>query len=286
LKQKRKFYYWIIIVLCTFLPWVIESILQEEMDKLSMFLWSIYLIPNFLLMYMYPKWKVIFGSMLFYSFLKYSYEFYFEDVFSDRIETMALFLSSIVNGAILITVGYFNMRYHQLFTHVQKLSLVDPLTGLFNRRYFNLYLEKAILLCEKDFLVLVMIDIDHFKNINDQYGHQCGDEALKHISDIIKNNIRNSDGYVRFGGEEFAIILPNTNLERGLAFAERIRAAVDQSTFTYKNNQIHFTISLGVSLYSGETEEEFIEKTDKALYQAKENGRNQVVAYHNIQSFP
>ena len=124
-----------------------------------------------------------------------------------------------------------------------------------------------------------MIDIDCFKKVNDNYGHLCGDDALKHISEIIKRNVRNSDAYVRFGGEEFAIILPNTHLDEGRILAERIREAVEQSDFTYNNEHIHISISMGVSLYEGEKVEGFIEKADKALYRAKENGRNQVVVF-------
>lgn len=224
---------------------------------------------------MYPKWKAIIGAAVFYSFLKYALEF--NEIKSDKIEIIALVSGSFVNGAILFMVGYFRIKYDKLLMEVRKLTLIDSLTGLYNRRYFDLYLEKAIPLSQSSSLVLMMLDIDLFKKINDRYGHQCGDEALKHIADIIKHNVRNSDGYVRFGGEEFAIIIPNTALEKAQNMAEQIRNVVDQSPFIYNDNQIHFTISIGVALYSGETAEAFIEKADKGLYQAKENGRNQVV---------
>jgi diguanylate cyclase (GGDEF)-like protein len=102
---------------------------------------------------------------------------------------------------------------------------------------------------------------------------------LKHISEIIKANVRNSDAYVRFGGEEFAIILSNTHLEEGKILAERICEAVEQSDFTYHNEHIHISISMGVSMYEREKVEGFIEKADKALYSAKENGRNQVMVF-------
>ena len=186
-----------------------------------------------------------------------------------------------MNGAILITVSYLQLRHNKLLKHTQKLIIIDSLTGLYNRRYFDLYLEKTIPLSLRidSPLTLMMIDIDHFKKINDNYGHLCGDEALKHISEIIKRNVRNSDAYVRFGGEEFAIILPNTHLDEGQILAERIRKAVEQADFTYHNENIHISISMGVSLYDGENVEDFIEKTDKALYSAKENGRNQVVVF-------
>ena len=102
---------------------------------------------------------------------------------------------------------------------------------------------------------------------------------MNHISGIIKRNVRKSDAYVRFGGEEFAIILPNTNLDEGQIIAERIREDVKRSDCIYNNERIKLTISAGVSLYSGETVAEFIEKTDKALYMAKENGRNRIAVF-------
>jgi two-component system cell cycle response regulator len=273
---KRTHIYWLIIILFTVLPAIIDINLPKEFARLSTFMWSLFLIPSVLLMVMYPKWKVIFGSVLFYSLLKYTAEL-FDGTSFNKIKVIVLLLDSLINGAILLTVGYFRLRYNKLLFQVQKLTLTDSLTGLYNRRYFDFYMEKVIPLSQKSRLVLLIMDIDYFKNINDHHGHQCGDEALKHISEIIRSNVRKSDGYVRFGGEEFAVILPNTDLKTGQTIAERICVAVDNSKFTYKNKQIHFTISVGVALYSGEKEEEFIEKADKALYRAKEHGRNKVV---------
>jgi two-component system cell cycle response regulator len=252
--------------------------LGEQTERLSTFVWSLYLIPNILIMNKYPKWKVIIGTAIFYSLLKYTSHF-FEDHFADKLEMNILIIGSFVNGLILFTVSYFQLKYKKLLKQVQKLTIIDPLTGLYNRRYFDLYMEKAIPLSQRNSLVLIILDIDDFKKINDKYGHLGGDEALKHMSKMIKSCVRKSDGYVRFGGEEFAIILPNTDLTKGRIFAERIRAAVDQSEFPYKNDFIHFTISIGVTMYDGENVEEFIENADKALYRAKENGRNQVVVF-------
>lgn len=231
-------------------------------------------------MIMYPKWKAIIGTAFFYSVLKFATYFFNYDSIS-KIETVALILESFVNGTILITVSYFRLRYNKLIIQMKKLVIVDSLTGLYNRRYFDLYLEKTIPLSQRvnSPLILIMIDIDYFKKINDNYGHLCGDEALKHISEIIKGNVRISDASVRFGGEEFAIILPNTQLGEGKLLAERIREAVEQSDFTYHNKHVHISISLGVSVYEGGKVEGFIEKADKALYRAKKNGRNQVMVF-------
>jgi diguanylate cyclase (GGDEF)-like protein len=272
---KRRNIYWSLIVLLTALPVILDINFREGLARLSTFIWSLFLVPNILIMIMYPKWKTLIWAAVFFSILKYTIEFS-EGVPNDKKELIILISGSFVNGAVLLTVGYFGIRYAKLLLEVQKLTLTDTLTGLYNRRYFDFYMEKAIPLSYRSSLVLIMVDIDHFKKLNDQYGHQCGDVALKHFSAILRKSVRKSDGYVRFGGEEFAIILPNTDLDEGQTFAERMRTAVENSISFYQNKPIHFTISIGVALHGDESVEEFIENADKALYRAKENGRNRV----------
>jgi diguanylate cyclase (GGDEF)-like protein len=277
---KRKGLYSIIFLFTVF-PVIIDTILAEEASKQYPFIWSIFLIPTILIMNMYPKWIVIIGSGVFYSFLKFTIEFTQKNHL-DKIEIIALILGSLVNWSIILTVGYIIINSYKLFLKVEELTITDALTGINNRRYFDIFMEKTIPFNKimNSPLILILLDIDHFKKINDKYGHQCGDEALKHTSNIIKSNVRNSDAFVRFGGEEFAIILPNTDFDEGIIIAEHIRKAVEKSEFTYYNDCINFTISVGVSCYSGEKVKEFIEKTDKALYKAKENGRNQIAIFN------
>jgi diguanylate cyclase (GGDEF)-like protein len=277
---RKNYLLWSIVVFFTILPVIIHFNLKEELQRFSTFIWSLYLIPNIMIMILYPKWKVIAGTALFFSVFKYTAYFFEEDSIS-KIEVLALILESFVNGVLLFVISYLHLRHNKLLKQMQKLIIIDSLTGVYNRRYFNIYMEKTIALSQRinSPLTLIMIDIDYFKKINDNYGHLCGDEALKHISEIIRRNVRNSDAYVRFGGEEFVIILPNTHLDEGQILAERIREAVEQSEFTYNNEHIHISISMGISLYEGEKIEGFIEKADKALYRAKENGRNQVVVF-------
>ncbi|MHC0038887.1 GGDEF domain-containing protein [Pseudoneobacillus sp. C159] len=274
----RKILYLLVMVVISILPIIIHVHLSEEMRRLSTFVWSIYLIPNILIVIMYPKWKVAVGVACFYSLLKYGTYFWGEG-FSSSIELIALFLESLMNGAILLTVTHFRMEHIRVLKKMQKLVIIDSLTGLYNRRYFDLILEKVIPYSQRENspLILIMLDIDYFKKVNDHHGHQCGDEVLKQISNIIKTNVRSSDAYVRFGGEEFAIVLPNTEVGEGIRLAENIRKEVEQSSFTYKNERISITISMGLSKYQGEIVQEFIGKADKALYKAKENGRNQVI---------
>lgn len=168
---------------------------------------------------------------------------------------------------------------------LQKLRLErneDPLTGLLNRRALTDQIEylrrnpislNAVVIC----------DLDHFKKINDEYGHHVGDLALKHISKILKNNVRlrNSsyqyDTISRIGGEEFMIILPNTTQELAVATAERIRSSVDNMPFIFEGVQIYLTMSLGVSFFHFYTEfDEAIQNADQQLYRAKSLGRNRV----------
>ncbi|MEC5424717.1 GGDEF domain-containing protein [Virgibacillus sp. C22-A2] len=189
---------------------------------------------------------------------------------------------SVINWSVVLSVGYFMNKSSKLLNKVEELTITDALTGIYNRRYFDFIMEKTIPFSKKNNtpLIFMLLDIDHFKKVNDNFGHQCGDEALKHISDIIGSNVRDTDAFVRFGGEEFAVIMPNTDVDEGLIIAELIREAIEKSGFTYNNERIYFTISIGVSSYNGEEIEEFIEKTDTALYKAKENGRNQIAIFN------
>lgn len=273
----RKVLIYLLISLCTVSIVFIDTTLSEEASRHYPFIWSISLIPIILISYMYPKWTVVIGSGIFYSFLKYSTEFG-QKINPDNYEISGLILGSIINWAITLTVGYFIIKSYKLLLKVEELTITDALTGIYNRRYFDFFMEKTLPISKmgNTSLTFLMLDIDHFKKVNDIYGHQCGDEALIHTSNIIKSNIRESDAFVRFGGEEFSVIMPNTDVTEGLIIAERIRKAIERSGFTYKNERIHLTISIGVSVYSGEKVEEFIEKTDNALYKAKGNGRNQI----------
>lgn len=275
-KNRNKFTL-IIVFLFTVALVFIDTIMSDEARGHYPFIWSLSLIPIILLIYIYPKWQVIIGSGLFYSILKYTTEFS-QKVTPDPSEIRALILGSFINWSIALTIGYFINKSHQLLLKIEELTIKDSLTGIYNRRYLELFMEKTIPFSKRtnSSLVFMLLDIDHFKRVNDNYGHRCGDEALKHTASIINTCVRNSDAFVRFGGEEFAIVLPNTDAAEGLIIAERIREAIEKSEFIYKNKRIHFTISIGVSFYNGETVEEFIEKSDNALYKAKENGRNQI----------
>ncbi|MDV6377064.1 GGDEF domain-containing protein [Sporosarcina sp. GW1-11] len=274
----KKSFIYVVVFLCTAALVFTDLILTEEASRRYPFIWTLTLIPSIIIINRYPKWRVIIGVGVFFSFVKYI-TVLAQNIHPGSIECKGLVLDSIINWSILLTVGYFIRKSHILLKKVEDLTITDTLTGIYNRRYFDMYMEKTIPFSKMSNspLTFLMLDIDHFKKINDSYGHPCGDEALKHTSTIIKSCVRPSDAFVRLGGEEFGVVMPNTDVVEGLIIAERIRKAVEQSDYTYNNEQIHFTISIGLSSYNGEQVEQFIEKSDHALYQAKKNGRNQVV---------
>ena len=123
-----------------------------------------------------------------------------------------------------------------------------------------------------------MLDIDHFKNVNDSYGHVVGDEVIRHIAALIQHHARESDVSGRYGGEEFTVLLSDTTVEQGNVFAERLRKEVEESVVKYNDIDIKYTISIGIAEIdpSIKTYEAWIECADAALYKSKENGRNRI----------
>ena len=157
----------------------------------------------------------------------------------------------------------------------------DELTQIYNRAYFNQELQKQITLAQQKQtpFSLIFFDIDKFKNFNDTYGHQMGDTILSELSNLINTKIRQTDILARWGGEEFIIILPNTSVEITLKVAQKLRLFIQNNIFS---NQLQVTCSFGVTQYKkGDTAGTILKRVDKALYQAKENGRNKVEQCQN-----
>jgi diguanylate cyclase (GGDEF)-like protein len=181
------------------------------------------------------------------------------------------------------------LERHHLYTGVEKIGLTDELTGLSNRRMFNYLIEREINRSRRYRrpLSLVMIDIDHFKKINDTWGHPVGDLVLRQLGGLMRENFRRLDVPVRYGGEEFAVILPETTLEEAIHFAERFRVTVEKAAFINGRERIPVTISLGVATVGNSPVAEeldadaLLQMADKALYQAKQSGRNRIAAGRN-----
>jgi len=175
----------------------------------------------------------------------------------------------------------FQKKIHDLFESInESVSLLyetaihDEKTGLYNNKFFETLLDMEVEKARRGHqsLSLIMIDIDFFKKINDKYGHIKADEMLGKLADIIKKQIRTSDVAARFGGEEFVILLPETNLEKAKNFSSRLRKAVHLDKFLSKHN---LTISGGVTQFKEkDNKKKFKERVDKALYQAKNKGRD------------
>jgi two-component system cell cycle response regulator len=166
---------------------------------------------------------------------------------------------------------------------LEDLAAKDGLTGLYNHRYFQEFMRKQVLQAKRYERVvsLVLLDIDHFKNLNDTYGHQCGDQVLKELAAILRSLVRKSDIIARYGGEEFAIIMPETDIRGALIAAEKIRRKVQQhKSLTPADEAVTFTISLGVAELSESVDGAtgLMGAADRRLYQAKRSGRNQVCA--------
>ena len=165
-------------------------------------------------------------------------------------------------------------------TQLQKLSSTDSLTGLYNRGHWDelLKLEFARHCRYGAMSSLVMIDIDKFKFVNDSYGHQAGDYVIRRIADIIRQHARDADVAGRYGGEEFTVLLPDTDKVGAKVFCERVREAVEAETFEYEGQAIRCTVSLGVADLSEPASDPkaLVERADKAMYVSKKNGRNQV----------
>jgi diguanylate cyclase (GGDEF)-like protein len=184
-----------------------------------------------------------------------------------------------------------------LIKTLNEISIHDQLTGLFNRREMDRLLEQELERVHRygHPFSLIMIDIDHFKSVNDQYGHPIGDQVLRWLADIMKARVRKTDRCIRFGGEEFAIILPETKKENALIVAEWLRKKIAESPFWVKypdgtQVEISITISLGIADAPGyaKDKDRLIQAADQALYQAKKNGRNQVVIteLNTVQNLP
>ena len=173
--------------------------------------------------------------------------------------------------------GNVETAYHE---EIYKMTIIDGLTGAYNKRYFHEHLERELARIARSRrpLSLIMLDIDHFKRINDTHGHLTGDHVLKELAGRIRRRVRKDEVFARYGGEEFSVVLPETSHENAVAFAEKLRRLVEMDPFIFEEEPIPVTISLGVAAVSEDVPVAiFIKSADDCLYRAKRAGRNQVV---------
>jgi two-component system cell cycle response regulator len=175
-------------------------------------------------------------------------------------------------------------RLHENYRRSLSLALTDELTGLYNRRYVVAHLEELLIRKGGDGpgdTALMMFDVDHFKAVNDQYGHPAGDDALRQLADRALRGVRSIDLVARLGGEEFVVVMPETDLNAAIMVAERLRHSVAGEPFLIHaiGERRPVTISIGVAIAApGDTVDTLLQRADDALYEAKNGGRNKVVA--------
>lgn len=188
------------------------------------------------------------------------------------------FLEAVVNQTALA------LERAKLIAFLENLSITDALTGIANRRHFEWRLSEEVERARryKYPLSALMLDLDHFKQINDTYGHQVGDTVLQQVAQRLKHSLRRTDFLARYGGEEFVILAPQTPSERALVLAERIRQVIAKSPIPVADNlQIHITVSVGVAVFPDHAQNEIglVRAADAALYKAKQLGRNRVCVF-------
>ena len=176
------------------------------------------------------------------------------------------------------------LHLEQSNQQLSTLSKTDGLTKLFNRAYWESSLQREFEQAKRsgNTSSLVIFDIDHFKKVNDTYGHTVGDDVIRNAADLLRRTSRNTDICGRYGGEEFTVILPGTNAEQALYFAERLRKRIEKVNIKCEDVNISYKVSLGICELSTDHDDylSWLEMADKALYYSKEHGRNQSTIYH------
>ena len=166
------------------------------------------------------------------------------------------------------------------FERSYRMTVTDPLTGVYNKRFLEQVIEREVARArrhDRD-LGLLMLDLDHFKNINDEYGHQAGDAVLREVSKVLSHRLRSHDFLARYGGEEFTVVLPETDREGTRVVAESLRKLVEDHVFEFRGRRIPVHVSIGCANYSRSLsrEQELLAQADHRLYEAKQAGRNRV----------
>jgi two-component system, cell cycle response regulator len=189
-----------------------------------------------------------------------------------------------LGAATLLRFDLHSLREQQALLELERSAMRDPLTGLLNRRHFQERLAAEVAFASRrgDPLAVLMVDIDHFKRINDQHGHPAGDAVLRVVAQTLRRIVRPEDLAARYGGDELILAARDTDARNGTILAQRIRRIVDEAPFTWEGQRLHLTVSVGVAVLSPqgpETDETLIAAADEALYGAKRAGRNRVSSH-------
>lgn len=198
---------------------------------------------------------------------------------SNRRMMRGILLSNFVSRRFAAQLAESNATLKILSDQLKEAASTDPLTGCFNRRALLGEMDKELARAHRNgsTFCIIILDLDHFKSVNDQHGHNAGDAVLKAVALLLKNSIRSTDFVGRWGGEEFVCLLANTDLPHGALKAQDIRALIEQSAIDIGQGTLHVTASIGAACYTpGSSLEQLIEAADRKLYDAKESGRNKV----------
>ncbi|MBU1194884.1 MAG: sensor domain-containing diguanylate cyclase [Proteobacteria bacterium] len=177
--------------------------------------------------------------------------------------------------AVVLTLTFMTISSYQ--KRLEQMATIDKLTGIYNRQAFDIIIRQALkdIKRQKHEMSVILFDIDHFKKVNDTYGHLAGDAVLQHVIDLSKKFIRDSDILCRWGGEEFLVLLDSCSIDNAYRISETLREAIENTPATYEGKSIRVTISNGVVQYHfPENEDSLLSRADQCLYQAKQNGRN------------
>jgi diguanylate cyclase (GGDEF)-like protein len=259
----------------------------KKIDYFELFANSILLLTTFYLIYVTQKNSINKSGFYYYTSIGFAFVFFglfvltldYVFIYVDmavKISTKLLFVS----GYSLLAIGVTKwIKYNE--SRQDELSLqanTDELTGILNRRSFTGFVEYEFIKAKthSEPFSLIIIDIDLFKSVNDNHGHLVGDEVIKRVANILSTSFRSADRICRWGGEEFAVLLPSTSLKNAMTVAEKIRQKVELQSYSYGSVLVKYTISLGVSesLTSDKNIDDIIGRADEGLYLAKNNNRN------------
>jgi diguanylate cyclase (GGDEF)-like protein len=203
-------------------------------------------------------------------------------ILKGEVIVLDIFAAAVIVGILapIISYGFIYLTQQLTEQKMRLLATTDSLTGVLNRRYFferaQTELERAVRYGSS--MSLLILDIDHFKQVNDRFGHQTGDSVLRQLAELAGTSIRSTDLLGRYGGEEFIMLLPETDMESARAVAERMRKEIEEHRFVHDQDSIQITVSVGVSsLNNPDTKlDDLISRADRSLYAAKDAGRNRV----------